>query len=55
MENKIKIREKDGGLQNKINNLKDLSISMELEIGNALQDFSNKELTSNAYIDGKKF
>jgi hypothetical protein len=54
MGNKIKILEKDGGLLKRIRNLNNLSINMELEIGNALLDFFNKELMFNVYIDGKK-
>ncbi len=38
----------------KTKNLNNWSTSMELEIGNALLDFSNKELTFSVCTDGKK-
>lgn len=55
MPRKIKTSRKGGGPNKKMRNLNNLWINMEPEIGNASLDSFNKEQTSNACIDGKKF
>lgn len=52
---KIPTSRSDGGPSKRTRNSSNSLINMEPEIGNVSQDFSNKEPTSNASIDGKKY
>lgn len=55
MARKIKILKNDGGRKMKTKNLNNSLMSMEPEIGNALQASLTKELMYNVSIDGKRF